>query len=85
MSDMPRKPDLRMYLVVKNSPDNPKGSWIPMGAAWENADGKGFNLSIDFLPIRMPGKHYSFVLREPLADPAEDNPGPPQDNTVFEE
>lgn len=71
MSVNARKPDLRLYLVVKNSPDSPQGSWIPMGAAWANADGKGYSLSIDFLPMRMPGKSYDFVLREPMADQSE--------------
>ncbi|NEZ61034.1 hypothetical protein DXZ20_36450 [Leptolyngbyaceae cyanobacterium CCMR0081] len=63
-----------MYLVVKNSADQPRGTWIPMGAAWQNSDGKGFSLSIDFLPIRMPGKIYDFVLRAPLDDQSDEVP-----------
>ena len=81
MSDTPRKPDLRLFLVVKNNLDSPQSSWIPMGAAWANADGRGYSLSIDFLPIRMPGKSYDFVLRTPLEDQTDDTQAP--DNRAF--
>ena len=77
MTNSARKPDLRLYLVVKNAADQPKGTWIPMGAAWQNSDGKGFSLSIDFLPIRMPGKIYDFVLRAPLDDQTDGGPTEP--------
>lgn len=68
----PKKPNYRLYLVVKDSPQAERGTWIPMGAAWEHSDGRGLNLAIDFLPMRMPGKTYSFVLREPLENDGPD-------------
>jgi hypothetical protein len=64
MSDHGNRPMFICYMVVKDAPDAEQGRWIPIGAAWAQKDGKGFNLSLDFLPMRMPGKHYAFVLRE---------------------
>lgn len=59
------KPKYRLYMVVKKR-GNDKGSWVPMGAAWENKDGKGLSLSVDFFPVRMPDREYAYILREPL-------------------
>ena len=44
----PRRPTHRLYRV------NGEGSaaiWTPIGAAWPNKDGKGFNLNCDAVPL----------------------------------
>jgi hypothetical protein len=43
-----RKPTHRLYRVVG---DGDGASWTPIGAAWPNKDGKGFNLSFDAVPL----------------------------------
>lgn len=47
-AEAPRRPTHRMYRV------NGEGSaaiWTPIGAAWPNKDGKGFNLNCDAVPL----------------------------------
>lgn len=43
-----RRPTHRLYRVVG---DGESAVWTPIGAAWPNKDGKGFNLSIEAMPI----------------------------------
>lgn len=62
------QPTLILY-AVKNLGRNRKSVWQPIGAAWPHADGKGFNISFDLLP--MQGQ--DLVLREPML-PAADEP-----------
>jgi hypothetical protein len=52
---MPRQPKLpgpkpthRIYRVIG---EGNASSWTPIGAAWPNKDGHGFNLSYDALPL----------------------------------
>lgn len=52
---MPRQPQLiakkpthRLYRVQG---DGDSAIWTPIGAAWPNKDGKGFNLSCDAVPL----------------------------------
>lgn len=44
-----RKPDLIAYTVKDRKGE--KGIWNRIGAAWENADGGGFNVSLEALPV----------------------------------
>jgi hypothetical protein len=44
----PRKPTHRIYRV---SGDGAAAFWTPIGAAWPNKDGKGFNISCDAVPL----------------------------------
>jgi len=43
-----RKPTHRLYRVQG---DGDSAIWTPIGAAWPNKDGKGFNLSCDAVPL----------------------------------
>ena len=43
-----RKPTHRLYRVLGDGQD---ASWTPIGAAWPNKDGKGFNLTCDAVPL----------------------------------
>ena len=43
-----RRPTHRLFRVLGEGKD---AIWTPIGAAWPNKDGKGFNLSIEALPI----------------------------------
>lgn len=52
----PRKPTHRLYRVIG---DGKQAIWTPIGAAWRNKDGMGFNLSCDAVPLQ--GR---LVLRE---------------------
>lgn len=52
----PRKPTHRPCRVIV---DGKQAIWTPIGAAWPNKDGLGFNLSCDAVPLQ--GR---LVLRE---------------------
>ena len=43
-----RKPTHRLYRVLGDGQD---ANWTPIGAAWPNKDGKGFNLTCDAIPL----------------------------------
>jgi len=43
------KPTHRLYRV---NGDGEKATWTPIGAAWPNKDGLGFNLSCDAIPLQ---------------------------------
>jgi hypothetical protein len=43
-----RRPTHRLYRVLG---DGPGAIWTPIGAAWPNKDGQGFNLSCDAVPL----------------------------------
>ncbi len=45
----PRKPTHRLYRV---NGEGEAATWTPIGAAWPNKDGKGFNLSCDAVPLQ---------------------------------
>lgn len=36
---------------VRDSENGGKGFWTRIGAAWPNADGKGFNIQFDLVPL----------------------------------
>jgi hypothetical protein len=42
------RPTHRLYAVTKTGESK---FWQPIGALWAHADGKGFNLRIDYLPL----------------------------------
>jgi hypothetical protein len=42
------RPTHRVFAVTKNGQ---KKFWQPIGALWTHADGKGFNLRLDYLPL----------------------------------
>jgi hypothetical protein len=44
-----RKPTHRLYRVMGNGQ---AAVWTPIGAAWPNKDGQGFNLSCDAVPLQ---------------------------------
>ena len=52
MSNQPkllgRKPTHRIYRVIG---DGQSSSWTPIGAAWPNKDGQGFNIAYDAVPL----------------------------------
>ncbi len=43
-----RKPTHRIYIVTG---EGEKASWRPIGAAWPHADGSGFAINCDALPL----------------------------------
>jgi len=44
-----RKPTHRLYRVLG---DGKAAIWTPIGAAWPNKDGLGFNLQCDAVPLQ---------------------------------
>lgn len=44
-----QKPTHRLYRVVG---EGDQSSWTPIGAAWPNKDGHGFNISCDAVPLQ---------------------------------
>ncbi len=64
MSTNSKRPTHRAYAVTKNGD---KAYWRDIGAAWQNADGKGFNLKLDLLPLNGA----EIVIREPRKDAGE--------------
>lgn len=46
---MHRKPTHRLYRVLG---DGAGAIWTPIGAAWPNKDGLGFNISCDAVPLQ---------------------------------
>lgn len=47
-SSGPHRPTHRLYRVVG---EGDASIWTPIGAAWPNKDGKGFNLNCDAVPL----------------------------------
>jgi len=56
------KPDFYVY-HVKDIDDETKSHWTRIGAAWQHQDMKGFNISLDIVPL----DGSQLVLREPKA------------------
>jgi hypothetical protein len=44
-----RKPTHRLYRVLG---DGQSAIWTPIGAAWPNKDGQGFNIMCDAVPLQ---------------------------------
>jgi hypothetical protein len=60
---MSKKPTHRAYAVTKRGEKN---FWREIGAAWAHADGEGFSLKLDYLPLNGA----EIVVRKPKAEPA---------------
>jgi hypothetical protein len=61
MSKTNNRPSHRVYAVTKNGERN---FWQPIGAAWAHNDGEGFNVKLDYLPLR----EADIVIRKPKAE-----------------
>lgn len=46
----PKKPTHRAYIVTERG-EGKKADFLEIGAAWPNADGKGFNLVLKAAPL----------------------------------
>ncbi len=66
------RPSHRVYAVTRNGERN---SWREIGAAWMHKDGEGFNLKLDFLPL----KGAEIVIRKPKANEAGEPEAPAAD------
>ena len=60
-----KAPTHRAYAVTESGS---RHFWREIGAAWSHADGDGFNLKLDYLPLNGA----DIVVRKPL--PAEERP-----------
>lgn len=45
-----KRPTHRVYAVTRRNQSD-KGYWSDIGAAWAHADGKGFSLKLEYLPL----------------------------------
>jgi hypothetical protein len=63
----------RAFSVIKR--EGQEDYWLPIGAAFEHSDGKGYNVILQALPI--DGK---LVLRVPKNDEEENRPPPRRDD-----
>jgi len=61
MSKTSNTPSHRVYAVAKNGKQS---YWREIGAVWSHADGEGFNLKLDYLPLNGS----EIVIRKPKAD-----------------
>jgi hypothetical protein len=64
MSKTSNRPSHRVYAVTKNGKQS---FWQPIGAAWAHADGEGFNLRLEYLPLN----DAEIVVRTPKAEITE--------------
>lgn len=71
---MSKAPEMthRAFTVIKR--EGQDDYWLPVGAAFEHADGKGYNVVLQALPI--DGK---IVLRAPKDEEEERSPPPRRD------
>ena len=56
------RPSHRLFAVTKAEGQD-KASWLEIGAAWPNKDGKGFSLKLKAMP--MPGAEIVLRILEP--------------------
>jgi hypothetical protein len=61
MSKSANRPSHIVYAVTKTDERN---FWNAIGAAWVHADGWGFNVKLDYLPLNGA----EIVIRKPKAD-----------------
>ncbi len=57
-----KRPTHRVYAVTKRK-NSDESDWAEIGAAWAHADGKGFSLKLNMLPLNGG----DIVIREPKA------------------
>lgn len=62
---MSNKPSHNVYQVIENKASDGKDYWSKIGAGWKHKDNKGYNISLDAIPLT--GK---IVIRE-ATDKAE--------------
>jgi hypothetical protein len=66
MSKTNNLPSHRVYAVTK---EGRKTYWgRPIGAVWPHADGKGFSMKLNFLPLTQGAE---LVIREPMPETDE--------------
>ena len=68
-SKTPNLPSHRVYAVTKVGR---KSYWNAIGAVWPHADGEGFNLKLDYLPLNGA----EIVIRKPKPKAEEAEPAP---------
>ena len=61
-TDIDSRPTHRVYAVTGKGK---KKFWQPIGALWAHRDGKGFNLSLDYLPLNGAQTVVRLVEAEP--------------------
>ncbi len=64
MTKKTNPPSHRVYAVVK---EGKQSFWRPIGALFAHADGEGFNLVLDYLPLNGA----DIVIRKPKAQDGE--------------
>ena len=64
----PNSPELYAWNVTGT---DQKSHWTKIGAAWSNKDGKGFNITLEALPVN--GK---IVLRPPFQEESPEEAAP---------
>lgn len=69
MNKSSKRPSHRIYAVTGNGQ---KKFWQAIGAAWPHADGEGFNLVLDYLPLN----DADLVMLKPKAEEAEAEAAP---------
>jgi hypothetical protein len=62
-------PTHRLFAVTKTAKG--KKFWQPIGALFQNHDGKGFNLSLDYLPLNNADLVAREISDEPQAEATE--------------
>jgi hypothetical protein len=62
------RPTHRIFAVTKNGKSK---FWQPIGALWAHADGKGFNQSLDYLPLNDAEIVVRVISDEPKAEDAQ--------------
>ena len=67
MNTTPKRPSHKVYAVTKGTKRN---FWHEIGAAWAHADGDGFNIKLDMLPLN----DAEIVIRKPKAEGGEEAP-----------
>jgi hypothetical protein len=63
MTTPSKQPTHRIYSVTKRGE---KSNWDDIGAAWPHADGKGFSLKLDYLPLN--GGELSIRVPKPKSE-----------------
>ncbi len=64
MNTTNKRPSHKVYAVTKG---NKRNFWQEIGAAWPHADGEGFNLQLNMLPLNGA----EIVIRKPKEEEAE--------------
>jgi hypothetical protein len=65
MTTTTKRPSHKVYAVTKGSK---RSFWQEIGAAWAHADGEGFNIKLDMLPLN----DAEIVIRKPKATGGEE-------------